>query len=88
MPDGQTYLWIARMVQGPVVGFRVPRQENAVALGCDTAYAERLVYADGLDLSPDSATPIGPGCETCPRLDCPQRAFPAMAAAKPNQSGR
>lgn len=86
MPDGQTYLWIARMVQGPAVGFRVPRQENAVALGCDTAYAERLVYADGLDLSPDSATPIGPGCETCPRRGCPQRAFPAMAAAKPNQT--
>lgn len=78
MPDGRTYLWMARMVQGPPLGFGTPRQENAVALGCDAAYADRLVYADGLDLSPASATPIGPGCETCPRSACPQRAFPAM----------
>lgn len=79
MPDGHTYLWMARMVQGPAVGFGYPRQENAVALGCDVTDAEQLVYADGLDLSPASATPIGPGCETCPRTSCPQRAFPAMA---------
>ncbi|WP_342319115.1 helix-turn-helix domain-containing protein [Corynebacterium mayonis] len=78
MPDASTYLWVARMVQGPTSGFGVPRQENAVALGCDLSHAGRLVYADGLDLSPDSATPIGPGCETCPRKECPQRAFPAL----------
>lgn len=84
MPDGRTYLWVARMVQGPAAEFGSPRQENAVALGCDTAHADRLVYADGLDLSPASATPIGPGCETCPREQCPQRAFPA----NPGQSAR
>lgn len=78
MPDGGMYLWVARMVQGPTAGFGAPRQENAVALGCDAAHAGRLVYADGLDLSPASATPIGPGCETCPRNRCPQRAFPAL----------
>ena len=78
MPDGRTYLWVARMVQGPAVEFGAPRKENAVALGCDAAHADRMVYADGLDLSPDSATPIGPGCETCPRRECPQRAFPAL----------
>ena len=80
MPDGSAYLWVARMVQGPTSGFGSPRQENAVALGCDVAHAGRLVYADGLDLSPASATPIGPGCETCPRTTCPQRAFPALPA--------
>lgn len=76
MPDGRTYLWVARMVQGPVIGFDSPRREHAVTLGCDTAFASRLIYADGLDLSPDSATKIGPGCTTCPRANCPQRAFP------------
>ena len=80
MPDGGAYLWVARMVQGPTAGFGAPRQENAVALGCDISHAGRLVYADGLDLSPSSATPIGPGCETCPRTRCPQRAFPAYRA--------
>ena len=81
MPDGSRYLWVARMVQGPTSGFGVPRQENAVALGCDISHAEQLVYADGLDLSPRSATPIGPGCLTCPRTTCPQRAFPLLSEA-------
>lgn len=76
-PDGRTQMWIARMVQGPAVGFGLPRREHAVALGCDAAHAGQLVYADGLDLNPAAATPIGPGCETCPRTRCPQRAFPA-----------
>ena len=76
-PDGRTQMWVARMVQGPAVGFGQPRREHAVALGCDAAYAPQLVYADGLDLAPASATPIGPGCATCPRTRCPQRAFPA-----------
>ncbi|MEX3505143.1 short-chain fatty acyl-CoA regulator family protein [Corynebacterium sp. LK2510] len=80
MPDGSTYLWVARMVQGPTEGFGVPRQENAVALGCDLTHAGQLIYADGLDLDPASATPIGPGCETCPRTACPQRAYPALEA--------
>ena len=76
-PDGRTQMWVARMVQGPAVGFGEPRREHAVALGCDAAHAHQLVYADGLDVAPDSATPIGPGCATCPRTSCPQRAFPA-----------
>lgn len=78
MPDGSTYLWVARMVQGPTSGFGAPRQENAVALGCDITHAPQMIYADGLDLRPDSATPIGPGCEMCPRDRCPQRAFPKL----------
>ena len=75
-PDGRTQLWVARMVQGPAVGFGLPRREHAVALGCDAVHAHELVYADGLDVDPASATPIGPGCATCPRTECPQRAFP------------
>ncbi len=75
-PDGRTQLWVARMVQGPAVGFGFPRREHAVALGCDAVHAHELVYADGLDVDPASATPIGPGCATCPRTKCPQRAFP------------
>lgn len=76
MPDGRHYLWIARTVRGQAHGFGQPRKEFAVGLGCDLDQAERLVYAQGLDLSPASATPIGPGCTSCPRERCPQRAFP------------
>ncbi|WP_018297654.1 short-chain fatty acyl-CoA regulator family protein [Corynebacterium lubricantis] len=76
MPDGRTYLWIARMVQGSARGFGTPAKEFAVGLGCDLDQAHRLVYSDQLNLSPQSAMPIGPGCGTCQREECVQRAFP------------
>ena len=76
MPDGRAYLWIARFVSAAARGFGQPRKEFAVALGCDLDEAHRLVYSDGLDLTPEAATPIGPGCSVCPRGHCPQRAFP------------
>ena len=76
MPDGHTYLWIARHVQGQVRSFGTPRKEFAVGLGCDISQADRLIYSDALNLNPQGATAIGPGCTACPRQNCPQRAFP------------
>lgn len=82
MPDGRSYLWIARQVQGGQGGFGAPVKTFAVALGCDLAHAERLVYARGMDLkNPDTATRIGPGCKVCERPACPQRAFPMVGRA-------
>lgn len=79
MPDGRSYLWIARMVQSGQGGFGAPVKTFAVALGCDLAHADRLVYASGLDLrNPETVTPIGPGCKVCERPACPQRAFPMV----------
>ncbi len=79
MPDGRSYLWIARTVSHHYGGYRTPTQTFAVGLGCDLRHAERLVYADGLDLTnPAALTPIGPGCKVCDRRACPQRAFPAI----------
>lgn len=79
MPDGRTYLWIARTVTGRATGFRRPQPLFAVGLGCDVRHAHRLIYADGLDLTDRQAvTPIGPGCRTCERTDCVQRAFPLI----------
>jgi hypothetical protein len=79
MPDGRTYLWIARTVFHRRGGYGAPGREFAVALGCDVRHADRLVYAKGLDLTdPDSATPIGAGCKVCDRENCAQRAFPAL----------
>lgn len=77
MPDGHHYLWVARYVSGATTGFGRPRKEFAVALGCDLDQGHRLIYSDGLELTPQAATPIGPGCTACPRTSCPQRAFPA-----------
>lgn len=79
MPDGRTYLWIARSIQSPPEGFGLPIREFAVALGCDRRHASRLVYARGLVLDdPEAATPIGPGCKVCERPACAQRALPAL----------
>ena len=77
MPDGRSYLWIARQVQSGQGGFGAPVKTFAVAVGCDLAHAERLVYARGIDLkNPETVTKIGPGCKVCERPACPQRAFP------------
>lgn len=82
MPDGRSYLWVARMVASGQGGFGAPVKTFAVALGCDLTHAGRLVYARGLDLkNPDMAAKIGPGCKICERPACPQRAFPMAGRA-------
>lgn len=79
MPDGRSYLWIARQVVSGPVGYGRPQKTFAVGLGCDLRHAHRLIYSRGLDLSdPDAATPIGTGCKVCERSRCPQRAAPSL----------
>jgi predicted transcriptional regulator len=79
MPDGRTYLWIARTVSRHLGGYAAPSKTFAIALGCDVRHAARLVYSKGLDLDdPSAPTPIGSGCKVCERTACPQRAFPPM----------
>ena len=77
MPDGRSYLWIARTVSNGQGGYGAPSKTFSVALGCDIRHANRLVYARAMNLDdPDIATPIGMGCKICERTTCPQRAFP------------
>lgn len=79
MPDGRAYLWIARTVEHRRGGYGTPKRMFAVALGCEARYADRLVYAKGVNLiDPDAATLIGAGCKVCDRADCAQRAFPPL----------
>lgn len=79
MPDGRTYLWIARTVRRTAGAFGEPGKTFAVALGCDIRHAHRLIYSRGFDLTdPRAATPIGVGCKVCERTACPQRAFPMI----------
>ncbi|THF58660.1 short-chain fatty acyl-CoA regulator family protein [Pseudothauera rhizosphaerae] len=90
MPDGRTYLWIARTVVHRRGGWGSPAKTFAVGLGCDLRHAPRLVYSRGLPLDdPDARTPIGAGCKVCERPACPQRAFPPVGtrlAADPDHS--
>jgi len=82
MPDGRTYLWVARTVTHSHGGYNAPGKTFAIGLGCDLRHAARLIYARGLDLGdPTAATPIGAGCKVCERPSCPQRAFPPLGRA-------
>ncbi|MDG4766762.1 short-chain fatty acyl-CoA regulator family protein [Solwaraspora sp. WMMD406] len=80
MPDGQRYLWIARTVIRHHGGYGQPGKVYAIGLGCEIRHAGRLVYSAGMDLyAADAAIPIGPGCKTCERMTCPQRAAPPIS---------
>ncbi|MGI9124827.1 MAG: acetate metabolism transcriptional regulator RamB [Mycobacterium sp.] len=81
MPDGRSYMWVARTVERRAHRYGQPGKTFAIGLGCEVRHANRLVYSRGLDLSSDSATPIGSGCRMCERDNCPQRAFPALGRA-------
>jgi predicted transcriptional regulator/transcriptional regulator with XRE-family HTH domain len=73
-PDGMRFFTISRTVERAV---RLdPRESSqlAIGLGCEVKHAEKLAYADGMDLSRPLVTPIGPACTICPRIRCPQRA--------------
>ena len=79
MPDGGTYLSIARAITKPASGYRAPRSHFAIAIGCELSQAGGMVYGDGLDTaSPGLRTPVGSSCRGCRRSDCAQRAFPTL----------
>ncbi|MGE2832899.1 acetate metabolism transcriptional regulator RamB [Mycobacterium sp. SMC-4] len=84
MPDGRSYMWVARTVERRAARYGQPGKTFAIGVGCELRHAHRLVYSEGLDLRSDSnvrATPIGAGCRVCERDNCPQRAFPALGRA-------
>lgn len=84
LQDGTGYLFVARADARPGNGFDTPYGMNAVMIGCDLAFAPRLVYADGLRLRPEDGTPVGISCPLCPRTDCAQRASPQALFAQPD----
>jgi predicted transcriptional regulator/transcriptional regulator with XRE-family HTH domain len=81
MPDGISYICLARTVTKKGGAYSRPDRHFAVGLGCETAYAGELVYAGGLDLGHEqAAVPIGVNCRICERDDCRQRAFPPIGS--------
>lgn len=88
LPEGNQYLFVAQTVRGPMDGYGKPQTTRAIMIGCDAAFASRLVYSDGLSIEAPRPTPVGVSCPQCPREDCAQRAFPqATAADVPAPSG-
>jgi predicted transcriptional regulator len=74
LPDDTTYFSIAKMVSRSDGTHDNPAQKLAIGLGCDIAYAPRLVYAKKYNLEEPSPTPIGINCYLCERQNCRQRA--------------
>ncbi|MFC3678299.1 helix-turn-helix domain-containing protein [Ferrovibrio xuzhouensis] len=83
MPDGEHYLLVARCVAKRAVGYGEPGTLFSVMLGCDAAYAPRIVYGDLFGGSRAAATATGIGCRSCSRAGCPQRAYPPVLAPTP-----
>jgi len=69
-PDGSRYATAARMVTRAGGSFTDPAQSFAIGIGCDMAYAPRVIYAQ----TETTPTPIGPNCYLCERQDCRARA--------------
>ncbi|PIE13904.1 MAG: Cro/Cl family transcriptional regulator [Rhodobacterales bacterium] len=78
-PDGVRYISIARDVSKPGGSFGAPVRRFAIALGCEVAHSDALVYADGMDMSDGQAfEPIGISCRICERTGCHQRSVPPL----------
>jgi len=75
-PDGQRFFTISRTIERPIRPDLRDDALLAVGLGCDVKHANRIAYADGLDFANTPATPVGPACSICPRLQCAYRATP------------
>ena len=79
MPDNRTILSIAKTVQRHKAVYRSPESLYAVAIGCDSSDAHRLIYSDGLDIhGQNTAVPVGITCRLCDRVGCAARAMPAI----------
>ncbi len=77
--DGSTVFAVARTVRRRTGAYHAPTVLYSVGIGCDVASANRLVYADGIDLTnPTVAVPIGITCRLCDRATCQARAFPSV----------
>jgi XRE family transcriptional regulator, fatty acid utilization regulator len=69
---------LARTVHPQLARVGAIQPEFAIGLGLDAKMASPLAAARGLDLIGGEATPIGLGCRSCTRPDCPQRSAPPM----------
>jgi predicted transcriptional regulator/DNA-binding XRE family transcriptional regulator len=77
LPDGATFLCIARAMHGVSQRWGEPAPMQVIAMGCDVLRASEVVYGDGLDLA-TARVGIGLSCRLCERPDCRSRAFPPL----------
>ena len=81
-PDKVRYFTLARTLDRGLRAYDGGAYaEQAVGLGCELKYAEKLVYARGLDLIQPNAVETGPMCRLCERPNCRERAAPPAVKA-------
>lgn len=78
MPDGTKYFSFSRSVTRQLGTFSTPAARFAIGLGCDIAYAPRLVYAKDLYVPSVKPVEIGVNCYLCERQNCSSRAYPPI----------
>ena len=80
MPNGTVYFCFSRTLRKGQGGWHAPTAVHAIGLGCELRHGKGLVYADGIDLDSPKPVPVGVSCRLCERMDCAERAFPALAS--------
>ena len=79
MPDGRSYLWVARTVERRAARYGQPGKTFAIGLGCELRHAGRGVYADALDLDDGDRHPDR---RRLPRLRADQLPAARLPAAR------
>ena len=77
LPDGATFLCVAKTIMGVPAFWGDPAPVHVIAMGCDAAHADEIVYADRLDRL-SAVVGIGLSCRLCARPNCRSRAFPPL----------
>lgn len=80
LEDGSRWFTFARTVQPQGGRYGQVAADFAIGLGVAASLAGALAAARGIDLGGE-AIPVGLGCRTCTRHDCPQRSAPPAGRA-------
>ena len=79
MPDGASFLTVARTLDGPQGAFNERPRRTALLIGCDIAFRDEVVYGAALPSGPRvGPTAVGPTCRLCERPGCLARAEPPV----------
>lgn len=77
--DGSRYLFVAKAASKRLAAFLDQPFHSSVMLACDILYADRTIYAQGLDLENiETDVPVGPACRLCVQRQCAHRQEEAL----------
>lgn len=74
LPDGSSFLTVARTLEGPQGAFNERPRRTAILLGCSLDAGAETIYGENCT----TRTEIGPVCRLCERQGCITRAEPPL----------